>query len=159
MAINELLHDAKHLEKSYRSVLSLMDYLSDVDGLEKAKATAEVQLAEAREKTVFAVEKYTEAQGQLDSVYGEITEAKNKADEIISVAKAKALYDTDQILTNEKNLVDAARREIENYREQIRVESESHEARMEKANAEYERVSAKLDTLNTELAELRKRVG
>ncbi len=166
MSMEQMLNDAKTLEKSYRAVLALVAKIQEIGDLDKAYEAAEKKLREHKQEVATAENKTQEAKDRLASVYDEVDRAKEKAADLVADAHkhaeevlAIASHEVAEMNREAKEMVAKATAEVENFHTHVRDANEAHKVRMEKNDAEYAEVTESLSVLNTELSALRERIG
>ena len=166
MSMDQVLNDAKTLEKSYRAVLAIVTKMEEIGDLDKAYEAAEKRLREHKQAVATAENKMNDAKDRLEGVYDEVAAAKAKAEGHVAIAieqakivLADASHEVAEMNSEAKVILGRARTEVDTHNKHIYMQGEKHKARMEKNDAEYAASAESLAVLNGELAALRERIG
>ena len=157
--IQQAVQSAKGLAKEFRSVLIVVEVLENIGNLEFALAKINEDIKEAQQGRVVAVDQRLGAEGllkktlkRLDNAGVDLAAALSSAERVVSEAAIAG-----------KTIVDDARKaanviaEVSENRK--RDAQRAHETAMEQFNVLEQAALGRLEIINTELAELRERIG
>lgn len=157
--IQQAVQSAKGLAKEFRSVLAVVEVLENIGNLEFALAKIEGDIKEAQQARVVVVDQRLGAEGllkktlrKLDNAGVDLAAALSSAERIVSEAA-----------TAGETIVDEARKAanvIAEVSENLKRNTQrEHETAMEQFSILEQAALGRLEIINTELAELRERIG
>ena len=157
--IQQAVQSAKGLAKQFRSVLTVVEALEDIGDLEQTFDEITLKVRQINEIHTKVVDQRLTAEGllaetldKLKQAHAHLDEARVEAERFVS----EAVILGKDIVYKAKKAADAVAEVSENRK---RNAQRAHEIAMEQFSVLEQAAIGRLEIINTELAELRKRIG
>ena len=147
----------KNLRKQFKDLIEVAKELAEIENLEQAKRTAEQVVKKVRFDTEQVIKEHNKVEAAL-------TEAEHELDAIHARAK-KVISDTEKLSASllkkdadkGNRIIEDAKKEAREFRLKIKNELEKHNEFLKKAVVKETEIQQKVDALNKELDNLRRK--